>query len=871
MTDTFEFRRDIRLLRNTTTCRENYRLRCLILIVFMTMIFSLTHPTASAMAESDNSVTVDSVDYLTASMEDAIKNERVRLSDLKERVRRFEKQLAEIKMNVSAYETQNTAHENLFLISHVDSKDIEKALLSNRLAVTALKNRLKTYLGKWDEGSTLLQQVKDRISLGEKQLVEIRQTNLTDTDNQKLIDLNKEFLLVLEEEKEIVVRYANTYQSILGQMKNALTALEQMGQRLETLLHEWAQKYIFTRIDLFRDLFSESARAETRRLSDQLAEPFTPSGMKAYWERIKLSGGVQWTVFFMLLMLTIVAQAKARRGLEHIEPRFGSSQWRYCHLALQLLRRSSILVSLALFFTLCYAFNWTLFNIGLAWFLARLFQLLLFRRWGLDYFKLGLHGPSTPLQIFAVTRLQRFIRVTWPAIIFIHAITWFGGRGSPLATLATLIISVWILLWTVFFWRAVPSIVAGGVREGQAAPSSRILNLLRGWSFLVSVGAFLLGISGYIILVEFWIILWIYTVMAILWAWIGFQAIRECRLYLQSPGDGADTAQPAGTKPHLRWALVQVLRVVWFLGFAGLVLRIWDRTGYISLRLADLFEMTLRIGNLTISLKSISLAVLIIFLTHLINRIGRSVIAEKALEKQTLERGLKDSILTITSYLIWGLGLVLALGTLGVNATSLAVVFGAISIGIGFGLQNIFNNFISGLILLFERPIQVGDTVEVNGLWAEVKKINVRATVVQTFDNASVIIPNSDFISLQVTNWSFKDTRMRKNIDVGVAYGSDIDLVRKTLLEIAAETPNVLKYPRPEVIFMDHGDSALIFRLRIWTHVDNYWAVPSAIRFELDKRFRELNIEIAFPQRDVHIRSITKTQASDPDPIDTLE
>ena len=467
--------------------------------------------------------------------------------------------------------------------------------------------------------------------------------------------------------------------------------------------------------------------------------------------------------------------------------------------------------------------------------------------------------------------LQRFIRITWPAIIFIHAITWFAGRGSPLATIATLIISVWILLWTVFFWRAVPSIVAGGVRDGQAAPSPKILNLLRGWSFLVSVGAFLLGISGYIILVDFWIILWIYTVVAILWAWISFQAIQEYRLYIQAQGDGADTAHLSASRLHLRWALVQVIRVVWFFGFAGLVVRIWDRTGYVSLRLAGLFDMTLRIGNLTISLKSISLAVLIIFLTHMINRIGRSVIAEKALEKQTLERGLKDSILTITSYLIWGLGLVLALGTLGVNATSLAVVFGAISIGIGFGLQNIFNNFISGLILLFERPIQVGDTVEVNGIWAEVKKINVRATVVQTFDNASVIIPNSDFISLQVTNWSFKDTRMRRNIDVGVAYGSDLGLVRKTLLEIAAETPNVLKYPRPEVIFMDHGDSALIFRLRIWTHVDNFWSAPSEIRFELDKRFRELNIEIAFPQRDVHIRSITKTQAPDPDSINALE
>jgi small-conductance mechanosensitive channel len=200
----------------------------------------------------------------------------------------------------------------------------------------------------------------------------------------------------------------------------------------------------------------------------------------------------------------------------------------------------------------------------------------------------------------------------------------------------------------------------------------------------------------------------------------------------------------------------------------------------------------------------------------------------------------------------------MALASVGVNATSLAVVFGALSVGIGFGLQTIFNNFISGLILLFERPIQVGDTIEIGGIWAEVKKINVRATVVQTFDNASVIIPNSEFISQQVTNWSFKDRRMRQNLDVGVAYGADIDRVEKTLLEIADGFDSVLKYPSPQVLFIDHGDNALLFRLRFWVQVEDSAIVPSQIRFAIDKRFRALDIEIPFPQRDIHIRSVAK-------------
>ena len=271
--------------------------------------------------------------------------------------------------------------------------------------------------------------------------------------------------------------------------------------------------------------------------------------------------------------------------------------------------------------------------------------------------------------------------------------------------------------------------------------------------------------------------------------------------------------------------------------------------------LATLFNLDLSVGSFRISFKGILLALIIFCVTHAVTRIGRRLLSEKVLDSRDFERGLKDSIVTISSYVIWGLGILFALGVLGVNTTSLAVVFGALSIGIGFGLQNIFNNFISGLILLFERPIQVGDYVEVKNIWAEVKEINIRSTIVQTFDNATVIIPNSDFISQQVTNWSFKDPRMRRNVDVGVAYGSDIELVRRTLLDIPEHIPQILKNPRPDVLFLDHGDSALIFRLRFWVHVDSYYTSTTDVRFELDRRFRELGIEIAFPQRDLHIRT----------------
>jgi small-conductance mechanosensitive channel len=230
-----------------------------------------------------------------------------------------------------------------------------------------------------------------------------------------------------------------------------------------------------------------------------------------------------------------------------------------------------------------------------------------------------------------------------------------------------------------------------------------------------------------------------------------------------------------------------------------------------------------------------------------------------------MDIGVRESIATISTYLIWIVGILMALNVFGLNMTSITVVLGALGIGLGFGLQNIFNNFLSGIILLFERPIQVGDDVEVNGTWANVRKINVRSTVVQTYDNATLIIPNSDFISNQVTNWSFKDKRIRRKVTVGVAYGSDLDMVRDTLLDVADKTSRVLRLPKPDVIFKDFGDSALIFLLRFWTRVEYFYTVESAIRFEIDRLFRERGIEIAFPQMDLHLRSMPPKPAISPE------
>jgi small-conductance mechanosensitive channel len=191
-----------------------------------------------------------------------------------------------------------------------------------------------------------------------------------------------------------------------------------------------------------------------------------------------------------------------------------------------------------------------------------------------------------------------------------------------------------------------------------------------------------------------------------------------------------------------------------------------------------------------------------------------------------------------------------------VDLSGLTVVAGLLSVGIGFGLQNTASNFISGLILLFERPIKVGDWITVGEVSGDVREINLRSTTVITPDNISIIVPNSEFVSGRVVNWSHGERKIRVHIPVGVAYGSDVELVTRVLLEEAERHSGVMRTPAPKVWFTGFGDSSLNFELLAW--IPEPTARPQVIsdlNYAIDSAFRRNNVEIPFPQRDVHVRS----------------
>lgn len=234
----------------------------------------------------------------------------------------------------------------------------------------------------------------------------------------------------------------------------------------------------------------------------------------------------------------------------------------------------------------------------------------------------------------------------------------------------------------------------------------------------------------------------------------------------------------------------------------------------------------------------------------------RRFLQSRFLDKFEIEPGLKYTMSRIAQYAIVVIGVLVSFQFVGIDLTSLAVIFGLLSVGIGFGLQNITANFISGLIIMFERPITVGDRVDVNGIEGDVQEISIRSTKILTMNNTSIIVPNTQFVENNVINFSHGDPTFRLHIPVGVSYSSDLDDVLKALNEVADEHPKVMKHPKHQVHLTQFGDSSWDMELRVWIpEVKNRLVIRNELNQAIVRKFREINIEIPFPQRDLHVRS----------------
>jgi small-conductance mechanosensitive channel len=302
--------------------------------------------------------------------------------------------------------------------------------------------------------------------------------------------------------------------------------------------------------------------------------------------------------------------------------------------------------------------------------------------------------------------------------------------------------------------------------------------------------------------------------------------------------------------------------ITWLLAFGAILgwliytLRVYHINRPVFDWLRMIFSKAWSIGSLQLTLGNIITFVLIIWLTIRITRMVRYLLEDEIMPRLQLKRGVPGAISLLTRLVLITVGFLIAVAALGVELSSLAILLGALGVGIGFGLQNIFNNLVSGLILAFERPIQEGDIIEIGELMGIVQEIGIRASRIKTYDGAEVIVPNGNLISNELINWTLADKKRRAEVLIGVAYGTDPQRVIDLLLGVVSSHPEVLQDPPPLALFTGFGESSLDFRLLFWiADADNRLSMVSKISIQVNKTLAEAGIEIPFPQHDLHLRS----------------
>ena len=262
-------------------------------------------------------------------------------------------------------------------------------------------------------------------------------------------------------------------------------------------------------------------------------------------------------------------------------------------------------------------------------------------------------------------------------------------------------------------------------------------------------------------------------------------------------------------------------------------------------------------GELALSVKMVALVIVILYLTVIISWVIQAFVDSQIMTPRKMELGIKESLKRLVHYGLFTFGFLVAVSIAGLDLQKITILVGAFGVGIGFGLQNIVNNFVSGLILLFERPVKVGDIINIDQEWGTITRIGLRSTVFETFDNSEVIVPNADLIAQKVTNWTFSNKMARVVLPVGVIYGSPLEKVLEILNKAAKEHTEVLLNPAPNSIFEGFGNSSIDFKLRFWVrNIEERLRIRTEVALIIDRLFREEDIVIAFPQLDLHLRSI---------------
>ena len=300
----------------------------------------------------------------------------------------------------------------------------------------------------------------------------------------------------------------------------------------------------------------------------------------------------------------------------------------------------------------------------------------------------------------------------------------------------------------------------------------------------------------------------------------------------------------------------KAINIIMSLSWAYGILQISEILTYFDAQFMDLLTSGITIGNFSFTFGSILWFVGIIYLSVSLNKFIKNILEREVLVKKELKRGSAAAISLTARIFILFFGIALALSASGIDMTKISIIAGALSVGIGFGLQNIVSNFVSGLILIYERPLQEGDTIEVGTLLGRVTNIGVRASNIRTYDGAEVVVPNTNLVSNELINWTLSDNKKRQKVKIGVKYGTDPNLVLSLLSEVCDNHPKILPNPSPLPLFIGFGDSSLDFQILFWSNFEDGLQTRSDINVAINNILYKNNIEIPFPQVDLHVKDI---------------
>ncbi|UCG12139.1 MAG: mechanosensitive ion channel [Deltaproteobacteria bacterium] len=459
--------------------------------------------------------------------------------------------------------------------------------------------------------------------------------------------------------------------------------------------------------------------------------------------------------------------------------------------------------------------------------------------------------------LFAVAWKRRLI---YGLILLNITINVFQILGLPLPLFRLFIFCVSCVGLPLCIWRSMAS-----VRRGDSALYTWTLRL-GGIVFILVLAA---ELGGYSALASRLLESSTSTILILLLAWIlmllargGLELAANSSQFQKVPflSSRADTIVR-------RFALfTNVIIATMFFAF---ILMSWGLYESHLGAIEGVFSLGFSVGSWRISAGLVLTAAAVLYGSFLASWAVQAALMEGALSRLDIDTGIQFSVAKLVHYGLIFLGFLAALAALGVDLKNITIIGGALGVGIGFGLQTVVNNFVCGLILLFERPIKVGDYIEYTGQWAEVKKIGLRSTIVGTFDRADIVVPNSTLITNDVINWTRSDRLARIRLPIGVAYGSDVPLVMQILLECSEENPGLMRLPAPKVYFLGFGESALNFELRVHlSDIDNWYPVQTELLQEIDRRFRESGVKIPFPQRHLHVQSAAGSPTSTLTPLE---